>query len=744
MSSQSHGAKPRLPIPRHWLLALLGWLGVSAAAFGLATYQAHRIEREAEASALSRAEVAAQAIEQNLLRVLEATESLHEQAQARQKAIEAGDGNGARLIEAQLASVARRGRFGVLQVGIIGPDGWLAWSSVPDWPSVNLSDREHFQAHRENGPGLFVSAPLVGRASGQWSVQFARRLTDQAGGFAGVAVVSVDPVRLSGELGELGFGTVGSIIVLRRDGVVIARSREASQAMGFVFGPNQPLMAALATSSSGSFRVARIPFEARPKLVGYRAIADTPLVVAVALDTGMELAPVAFVRPAFQGTATAISLLTLAVSVVTLLWLDRRRTQADLDLARQEREAALEQLAHTQRMEALGRLAGGVAHDFNNVLQTVLGGARLIERRPEDTAAVKRLASMISEAANRGASVTRRLLAFARRGELRTEIVDANALLAGLREVLTHTLGADIKVRIEADDPLPPVLADPGHLETVLVNLAVNARDAMAPLGGGELRISAEREEVPAGTAGMVNLKPGQYLRLSVTDDGVGMDPATLARAVEPFFTTKPKSKGTGLGLAMAKGFAEQSGGAFRIESELGSGTTVTLWLPRAMAGAEPGRGEEAVPPALATPASPGRMRVLLVDDEALIRATLAEDLAAHGWSVSEAANGAAALERLDAGEAIDLLVTDLAMPGMDGLTLIREARRRHPSLPAVLITGHAGDAQAGPLATAAAGGPFALLRKPVSSDDLRSRAASLLHADRTALPSDGYKEPFL
>ena len=725
-----------------WTLALSAWAAFSGAAWLVAEHHADRVEREAEVAVLARAEVAAEAIEQSLLRTLEAVESLHSLAQSRQRLTEAGSRAGAEAMEKQLATVARYGRFGVIQVAIIGPDGRLAWTSAPgNWQGMDLSDREHFRVHRDGREELFVSAPLIGRVSAQCSVQLTRPIRDGAGRFAGVAVVSIDPIELSLSLAELRFGEGGSVIVLRRDGVVLACNQDTERALGQVLPPDRPLMAALAAARAGSLRVPEgiLVGDRMPKLVGYRALLAAPLAVAVALDREREMAPIAFARPALRASAAAMSALALAVAGLALLWLERRRTQAALELARRERESALERLAQAQRMEALGRLAGGIAHDFNNVLQAVLGGARMIQRCAGDAGEARRLAAMVAEAAERGASVTRRLLAFARRGELSAAAVAPGPLLAGLREGLAHTLGAEIRLRIEADPALPPVLADRGQLETVLVNLAVNARDAMAPLGGGTLTLSARVEEVAgggdaaregeAGPGG--GLAPGRYLRLAVADTGTGMDAATLARAAEPFFTTKPLGQGTGLGLAMAKGFAEQSGGAFGIESEPGRGTVVTLWLP--LHPGEAGRDAEAPAAAPEPPADPrpaaGERRILLVDDEGQVRAALATALRERGHLVEEAADGRAALRRLGAaGGGFDLLVTDLAMPGMDGLALLREARRRCPGLPALLVTGHAGDADARGFAAAVGEGPLLLLRKPIDPDVLAERVAALLH----------------
>jgi len=390
-------------------------------------------------------------------------------------------------------------------------------------------------------------------------------------------------------------------------------------------------------------------------------------------------------------------------------------------------EATQAQLAQAQRMEALGQLAGGIAHDFNNVLQAMLGGAALIERQAGKAEGVRQLARMLTQAAERGASITRRLLAFARRSDLRAEPMDAAGLLTSLRELLDHTLGGGIEVRVQASLALPPLLADKGQLETVLVNLATNARDAMS--GTGTLTLTAEAETVlrgeplwPQGTT----LRPGRYLRLSVADTGSGMDAATLARATEPFFTTKPVGQGTGLGLSMAKGFAEQSGGALRIESERSQGTTISLWFPVAE-----DRSPAAFPPApLSHRPFPRRARLLLVEDEPIVRTVIAAQLEAAGHSVLTAGSAAAALGLLDTGAPVDLMLSDLSMPGMDGLGLIREAQRRRPGLPAILLTGFVTDAAEIALGGALSGA-FSLLNKPIEAERLLERIAALLESSQ-------------
>ena len=406
---------------------------------------------------------------------------------------------------------------------------------------------------------------------------------------------------------------------------------------------------------------------------------------------------------------------------------EARLQQLNLDLeakVREEvaiREQVQERLAQAQRLEALGQLAAGIAHDFNNVLQAVSGGLTLIEKRADNADLVRRFARMALDVAERGATITGRLLAFSRRDELRAEAVDTEDLFVALKEMLAPTLGAAITLHASAAPRIPKLLADKGQLETVLVNLAVNARDGMPD--GGALTIIAEAEELAEPTLHPGGLAAGRYVRLTVADTGIGMDAATLARAAEPFFTTKPVGRGTGLGLPMARGFAQQSGGGFAIESAPAQGTTVTLWFPQAweqVTTAIPAYREN-----LASPDAPA-YRVLLVDDDAIVRDVLAAQLEDQGYHVVQASDGLAALAWLDKNETIDLLVTDFAMPGMNGLSLISEVRRRHDTLPVLLLTGYA-DAGVQLAIEDVKGGNTMLLRKPLRTDELTERAAELL-----------------
>jgi len=355
--------------------------------------------------------------------------------------------------------------------------------------------------------------------------------------------------------------------------------------------------------------------------------------------------------------------------------------EARIEQRTREREQALAQLFEAQKIDTIGQLTGGVAHDFNNLLMAMIGSLELLKKRLPENDSTRGLLDNAMKGAERGAALTQRLLAFARRQELRPEAIDLSDLLCGMRELLCRALGPRITVIEDFKADLPPVLADANQVELALMNLALNASDAMPE--GGVLRISICPEIVDRRG----DLAPGRYLRLTVTDTGQGMDPATLARAAEPFFTTKGTGKGTGLGLPMVQGLAAQSGGALRIESRPGRGTSAHLLLPQADAIV---RVAPAVVAPERPPAAEGSATILLVDDDALVSAGTAAMLEDLGHRVILADSAAAALDVLAMGCEIDLVITDHAMPVMTGLEFARIARQRCPDLPIVLSTGYA------------------------------------------------------
>lgn len=348
---------------------------------------------------------------------------------------------------------------------------------------------------------------------------------------------------------------------------------------------------------------------------------------------------------------------------------------------RLRREAQLveaqEALRQAQKMEAMGQLTGGVAHDFNNLLTPIVGTLDLLQHKQLGGAREQRLIAGAAQSAERARTLVQRLLAFARRQPLQLIPVDMAQLVAGMSDLVASTTGPQIAVEVDIAPGLPPADADPNQLEMALLNLAVNARDAMPD--GGTLRITASRRD--AGTDGA----PGDYICLSVADTGSGMDAATLARAVEPFFSTKGVGKGTGLGLSMVHGLASQLGGALDIQSVPGQGTRVALFLP-VSGSASP---VAAAGPACAGPAKRSG-RVLLVDDEELVRHSTADMLGDLGYAVIEAGSAEEAVRLVEADTAFDLLVTDHLMPGMSGTDLARLVQARRPGVAILLVSGYA------------------------------------------------------
>jgi signal transduction histidine kinase len=389
----------------------------------------------------------------------------------------------------------------------------------------------------------------------------------------------------------------------------------------------------------------------------------------------------------------------------------RRQYEARDVLARSREELERLVLERTrEREEALAQL-----HDFNNLLTPVMGNLDLLRRRiPAEDVKAHRLVENALQATSRAATLVQRLLAFARRQDLQPKAVDVSGLLAGIEDLVSRSIGPTIAVTVTSPPNLPAARVDPSQLELAVLNLAINARDAMP--GGGSLTMEVRHESVRS--APWEALKAGDYICVSVADTGVGMDAATLKRAIEPFFSTKSVGKGTGLGLSMVHGLAAQSGGALQLSSELGVGTKAELWLPVADEQAAASEQTQVEAILAARPST-----ILLVDDEELVRVGTAEMLMDLGYSVVQAGSGVEALGLLRRGEIeIDLLVSDYLMPGIGGADMVREARKLRPSLPALLITGYTNLVQ-GP------GADLPRLAKPFRQAELASRIAELIDA---------------
>ncbi len=386
--------------------------------------------------------------------------------------------------------------------------------------------------------------------------------------------------------------------------------------------------------------------------------------------------------------------------------------------------ASQEQLAHSQKMEALGQLTGGIAHDFNNLLQVITGSVGAIEQlmargRSDE---IQPALAAITKASNNASSLINRMLAFARRQTLLPRVLSPDALVADLEDLLRRTLGPEIDLKLRLAGGARKIVCDPSQLESALLNLSINARDAM-PHGGALTITTAERNF--AADELEPDLEPGAYVEIDVTDTGVGMNEHVLGRVFEPFFTTKQFGHGTGLGLSQVYGFVRQSGGFMRIESAPGEGTSIRIYLPKRDLPADLLDDRQAAAKADVTSPPVHRRRVLIVEDQDEVRSQIVEALGEIGCEVLEAADGAAGLQIAKASAPLDLLITDVGLPVLNGRQVVEGARVAQPDLPVLFITGYADKS----LETLGLAPNMDVLRKPFTLDDLIARALSLLKA---------------
>lgn len=451
---------------------------------------------------------------------------------------------------------------------VIGADGHITQDTDhPHTPRVHLADRPYFQAHaRDPRLGLHVGRPLVSRSVNRWFVSMSRRFDDRHGAFAGIVVAAVEPEYFGRFYGTLRVSDRDSIALFLDDGTLIARNPHDDAVIGKSFIAS-PLFPGLSPARAGTYEMAS-PLDQVRRVVSYRRLADLPLVVTVGLDRDALLAPWRM-RALWTFAATAaIVLLACILSVV---------------VARHARQRAEERqrLAEAEKLEALGHMAGGIAHDFGNVLSTVvfsLQGARRITKEDELQGALDRAL----RAANRGTHLASQLLGFARRQELRIDTVNVNELLADLEDLLRDAASPTADVNFDLASTVWPCQMDKSHFGIALINLIVNARQAL-PARRGRIRVTTRNAQMTDARS-VGGVATDQYVCVTVQDDGVGIPPEVLRRVTDPFYTTKPE--GTGLGLSQVYGFVKQVGGDLRIESAVGAGTSVHLLFPRVSAAA--------------------------------------------------------------------------------------------------------------------------------------------------------------
>ncbi len=583
--------------------------------------------------------------------------------------------------------------------------------------NVDVSDRDYFRRHQAGRGGTFISEPLVSRTTGE-SIFTVSRRWERDGKFAGMVSASLYPAYFSEFYQGLARDDPGLTVMLaRNDGAIIARWPQTA-GDGAQLEPGSALLAAMAAGAVEGQIEGASAIDGEDRLNAFRRLDQHPLYVLAGIDRAEIVA-------SWQRRLALLAAFTLPISMalVYVAWVALRRTRREL-AAQQSLQHEVEQrarvetaLRHVQKLEALGRLTGGVAHDFNNLLTVVNNNLHLMQRLNPALDGNKQLAA-IGRAVASGERLTRQLLAFARRQPLQPEVILLQDRLPALLALIAPTLGARIESAADVDAKTKPVLVDPAELELAVINLAVNAKDAMQD--GGRLTLSARNS-----VSGEVDIG-GEFVVLTVADTGSGIDPELSERVFEPFFTTKPSGQGTGLGLSQVYGLCTQAGGTARIDSVPGQGTRVHLYLPAA----------EPVPhePDVRTKPDDHELvcNILLVEDNEQVAAATQPLLQTVGCTVQWAPSGDAARLIIDADPAkFDIVLSDMAMPGdLDGLGLAEYLRKRYPGVQVVLMTGYTNQLQE------ASARRFTVLAKPCPPDALVSAMREALRK-RKALKAE-------
>jgi signal transduction histidine kinase/ActR/RegA family two-component response regulator len=552
--------------------------------------------------------------------------------------------------------------------------------------------------------GTSLSEPIR-QDDGSWTTLMTQRIEGPDKRFDGVAVGFLNVGYFEDFYKSVDLSENGAIILHRRDGLVLARYPHDEQTYGQSYANLPPFRDVLSKGQSGTIEM-ESPADSGRRILAIRALKYFPLAVNVSVDEGTVLA--AWRRQTWIFALSSLGFALLIAGLMLQLARRSREMQHVLDLSlnaraeaeaanarllvqMEERERAEAALRQSQRVEAVGQLTGGVAHDFNNLLTILLGNIELMQTHPAAAGFGPRLTTMRA-AAERGAKLTSHLLAFARRQPLMPRSVDLGALIRGMEPLLASALGTTIKLVLDIEAGAPAVHVDPTQVELIVLNVAMNAREAMP--AGGMLRIATSTRTLPPGSS-PDSPPAGIYVRMRLTDTGKGMSQDTLIRAFEPYFSTKPLGTGSGLGLSQVYGIARQSGGQARIESKPGAGTTVEIDLPCLS------QPEASTKPMAATTSIPltkygSRATLLLVDDDPAVRTTTSMLLRRSGYHVTEAEGGEQALSILGHDGSIELLVSDVVMPRMNGIELARAAVALRPGLPVMFLSGYSDQSTGG------------------------------------------------
>ena len=604
----------------------------------------------------------------------------------------------------------------IQSIWIFGPDGYpqvITRESPP--PRLYYGDEDYFSVPRDHPDSLYVGHIHRSVSGGEPYFTLNRARRDADGKFAGVIEMSLLPSDFSRFYRELTSSPGLGFSMVLEDGTILARFPPLSEDVQL--NPQGGFRRQIAVRPAGGFYTSVSQVDHKEHRVGLRRLPGFPVYVSAFVQVpAMRMEWMAGMAMHLIFGIPATILLFITVMVVL------RRTQR-LYAETNQRLAAQDALRQAQRLDAIGHLTGGVAHDFNNLLTIILGNLESARRRLDalaDTAhlELRRRIDNAMQGAERAAALTKRLLAFARQTPLRPGAIDVNRLLNGLSEFLQRALGEHIALEIVGAAGLWPAEADAAELEAALINLAVNARDAMPD--GGKVTIETSNAYLDdVYCREQADVRPGQYVLIAVSDTGIGMSKEVIDRAFEPFFTTKASGQGTGLGLSQVYGFAKQLGGHVKIYSELGEGTTVKMYLRR-HAGA--------LAPSVQRTTEPAQARtgecVLVVEDDAEVRSYVVDALGALDYDVLQAAGADDALQLLQSHQTVSLLLTDVIMPGKNGRKLAEEARALNPSLKVLYMTGYSRNAivHQGRLDP-----DVELIQKPLTSDQLAAAVRKVL-----------------
>jgi two-component system NtrC family sensor kinase len=670
--------------------------------------------RETYNQALQQGARTAQILREHALKVFEAHEVIIDQIEERIRDMDWDAVRASEDVARYLGRLSRRQHL-VTSIIVMGPDGMAASvSNVFPTPTTDLSDRSYFTGLKQVPVGTYIGEPVTGRVTGNRVMVVARARLTPDGRFDGVIAVAVSLDRFSEFYRGITSVEENSITLVRADGTVLIRQPPATTGSSKM-SPASGFMRAISAGASVSRNVAEM--DGVERLYSIERVGSYPVYVSYGLSlTGLRRMWL-FDLLLFGAFAVAAAVALFSVSLLAL-----RRVRNEQRLVEQwqgevaRRQLVEQTLRQSQKMEALGQLTGGVAHDFNNMLMVISGNAELLKRKAAG-AGVDRQISAIEHAARNGEALTRKLLAFSRRRLVQSRSIELGPFVAKLVDLLKPSLPDGIELTGDISAGTWPVQADAGDLELSLVNIVLNARDAMA--GGGRVTVGTQNRILQADDPATDHLA-GEFVALSVQDNGAGIAAEHLPRVFEPFFTTKDVGRGTGLGLSQVYGFAKQNGGAVTVASTPGEGTTVTLFLRRA----EPAAAGFAAGESTLRRGS----KVLLVEDNEDVAEAATAMLDSIGCTVKHASAAEPALKLLASGETFDLVVTDIVMPGgIDGVELARTLRAQYPSLPVLLTTGYSNAAQK------AAAEKFAILLKPYQLGALERAVAEAVGGEASA-----------